>query len=803
MDASHLRVLLVEDSPGDARLLREAVRTAPGVQVELVWANTLQGGLQHLDTENIDLVLLDLGLPDSHGLDTFLAVRDAAPQTAVVVLSGMADEDLALQAVHRGAQDYLVKGEAEPSSIVRAMRYAVERQRADQHIRHLNAILSAIRNVNQLISRQTDREPLLRGVCDEIHSSGAGLGVWLLHLRAPDMHLHQAGQTDLPPQEMLMGPDGHLAACLRQAVATEGVVIFADKRPECHAECLCSSPLGCVTLMTRIHHDRRTYGVLGVRLARALATDPDEQNLFEELALDVAYALHSLDIAEQRHKAERALRQEERKFRALFDKASDAIFIHGLGGRILEVNRAATQHLGYRRRDLRARRLQELEAPGYNVLESQWLQTLRQLGYCSCETVCVRHDGTNVPLELNSTLIRYDGESAVLTSARDISVRKQAEETQRLAAVGQLAAGVAHEYNNLLASLSARAQTVAAYGTPESVADLIEAVRRLAARGCEIGRDLMSFARPREPQREALQPEEPIEAALLLAERELENSEIQVVRDYQVENGRIFADRWQIQQVLLNLIINASQAMAEGGALTLETRLEAPTEGTGEIVIRVSDDGDGILPENLSRIFEPFFSTKGRHGESPHPGAGLGLFVSRGLVHANGGAISVSSRLAAGTCFELRFPQYEGLVLGAADETEPAEDDASSAGRGTVLLAMGPTALRQDCATRLLGHGYEVLTAETMSEVLRGVSRGRPEAVICDLALPEADARQLLQLASYMLRRPSVVFIAAEGQAELTDELLSHGASAVLGPETTARELAGLVQRLTANSGGA
>lgn len=802
MATEAFRVLVIEDNPGDARLLREALAEARESAFALTWCNCLQAGLEALQRETFDLVLLDLGLPDCVGLQTFQKVHEEAPEVPVVVLSGLDDEAVAMEAVQGGAQDYLVKGEVTGHLLVRAIRYAIERERAEQHILHLNLVLRAIRNVNQLITREHDPQRLLQAACEEMIQTAECRCAWVLLSEGLGSQIQGAPQlfhsgSACSKEALQQGlPAGQPQHCVTEALAQSPAVVVRERSAAC-AQCrVCDAHPELALLLLRLAHAGNVYGVLAVMVPLRLAQDPDEQALFEELACDLAYALHALEVEQQRQAVQTALHQGERKFQALFDSVSDALFIHDLQGRFLEVNTVACERLGYSRDELLSMTVADIDAPEHQTAIKDRIRELRRNGHLFFESAHIRRDGTLLPVELNSVLIRYGGRPAILTSARDITARKRAEEAQRMAALGQLAAGVAHEFNNVLAGMSARAQVARSLHTPQTTEDLIDAVLRLAARGCEIGRNLMSFARPGEPQREPLQVEDQLEEALLLTSHELGNNQIELVRNYRARPRLVCADSSQVQQVLVNLLINACHAMPEGGQLVLETDYLPDAAGGGEVVVRIRDTGVGIAPENLPRVFEPFFTTKGRYGESPRPGAGLGLSVSRGLIQAQGGSISLQSQIGVGTVAEVRLTAYDGPRPPVGSNPAAPVEEALPAGHGRVLLAEDEADIRQAVTLALEASGYEVTAVGSVKEAMRSLIRCRPQVIVSDLMMPGGDGRQILELTRNMLAAPAVVFITGKSEDRLIPGLLESGAAAVLPKPFDIKELVSTVYRL-------
>ncbi|NPV46041.1 MAG: PAS domain S-box protein [Armatimonadetes bacterium] len=338
---------------------------------------------------------------------------------------------------------------------------------------------------------------------------------------------------------------------------------------------------------------------------------------------------------------------------------------------------------------------------------------------------------------------------------RDATEARQEEAQQRLATVGQLAAGLAHEFNNILMGLMLAAETAATHQSLEEYEHLAELVLRASQRGGDICQNLLTFARPREPLRQTLRIEEAIEGALGLTGRQLQTSSVTVVRDYQASGIRLMADPAQIEQVFLNLILNACHAMPEGGRLTIRTRFEPGEKDGGTLVAEVEDTGIGIPAAHIHRVFEPFFTTKGRLGQSDVPGTGLGLSVSHGIVSSHGGVITVRSEVGVGSTFTLRLPAVR------ASETTPVAPRPAPAGETPaglrVLLAEDDADVRQVLAAMLASGGHQVTAVGTPTEAIAQLQAESYDLVVTDLLMPEGGGRALLDWLKQQADAPPVL----------------------------------------------
>ena len=243
-----------------------------------------------------------------------------------------------------------------------------------------------------------------------------------------------------------------------------------------------------------------------------------------------------------------------------------------------------------------------------------------------------RRDGSTIPIEVHELgIVRPDGELVGHRGVmRDITDRQKAEDTQRLAALGQLAAGVAHEFNNLLAGLMLQAEFAAADRTVERYDGLVTTASSVASRGSDVYRT----SRPRppaDPRREAVEAERMVESALALSAQQIANSAVVVTRDYQTEGWGVQADSRQMEQVFLDIVVNACHAMPDGGRLTIETRRVPALPGSaGDIVVAVTDTGTVDRAGAPAADLRATLHHQGAVGPERHPGVGLGLSVSTG-----------------------------------------------------------------------------------------------------------------------------------------------------------------------------
>ena len=490
--------------------------------------------------------------------------------------------------------------------------------------------------------------------------------------------------------------------------------------------------------MEKRYHARDGRLVWG-RLAVSLVRDADGRPKF---------TLGMVEDTTERRRADEALRESERRYRELFENANDMVFTLDLDGRITAINRAGERITGYPREELLGRPVGDLLADGADPWRTE---TPFQ------ESAIRARDGRRIPVELASRLIAdATGPRGVQGIARDVSDRRELEEqlrqAQKMEAVGQLAGGVAHDFNNLLTAIMGYGEVALAHaGSPSPNGKLREAVEQIglaADRASALTRQLLAFSR-----KQILQPEV-VRLDALVAEvdpmlRRLIGEDVEIVTVYGPGLGRVKADPGQISQVVMNLVVNARDAMPNGGTLTIETSNadvdEAAARVTGGqpgryVLLSVTDTGEGMDAEVKSRLFEPFFTTK-EQGK----GTGLGLAMTYGIVKQSGGFVTVDSEPGQGASFRIYLPRVD--VDGEqADEPEPSPGDVV-AGSETVLLVEDEDIVRNLVVEILETAGYTVLGAADGVEALELAERypGPIDLLLTDVVMPRMSGRDLAE----------------------------------------------------------
>jgi signal transduction histidine kinase len=361
--------------------------------------------------------------------------------------------------------------------------------------------------------------------------------------------------------------------------------------------------------------------------------------------------------------------------------------------------------------------------------------------------------------------------------------RTQAEliTASKLAAVGTLAAGVAHEFNNLLAGMHGYAE-LGQTGTQLDKDEALDVIRRTCQRGVQITRSLLTFARQGDGKRELARIDEIVDGALQLISWDLSKAGIKVVRDFQ-STGMIWADSGQIMQVILNLLTNARDAMQAGaGTVTVATR-----EAEDWVELAVADTGSGIPDTIREHIFEPFVTTKGALGGSTVAGTGLGLAVSYGIVQSHAGQLLVESVVGQGSRFSVRLPRSAGTP--AAKASSPAPTPSARASR--ILVVDDEVQVRLMLAALLSRAGHTVEQAADGLEASERAGREQWDLIISDMTMPRLDGPGLLdQLRARGDSTPVILVTGRVDSAGLARARASDACAVLAKPFEAARLLA-------------
>ncbi len=507
-----------------------------------------------------------------------------------------------------------------------------------------------------------------------------------------------------------------------------------------------------------------------------------KQNL-SRLPFVIRRAMAEARVVEERDAAALEIRRSEEQYRLLFEFNPHPMWVYiPETEKIVAVNRAAVERYGYSEQEFLQMSMKDLTPPEErnalalddNELRRKGLEMYGELWRHQ------RRDGSILDVEITSQPIPFRGREARLVLAHDVTdslkLEQRLRQAQRMEAIGRLAGGVAHDFNNLLMVISSYAQLAQSeLDDPKRVAKSLEQVLVAVDRAAQLTKQLLAFSRKQPQELRALDVDAVLgEFGKMLPA--LLGADIELRIEPDSGNARIYADRSQFEQVVMNLVVNARDAMPEGGRLTIETSRRYLDESyfreknlelhPGDyIMLAVTDTGTGMDAATRARVFEPFFTTK-----AVGKGTGLGLATVYGIAKQNNGYVWVYSEPGKGTTFKVYFPLSRSEAE-VASEVPVVEGDLR--GNETILLVEDEDALRDVATEFLQTKGYQVLSANNAAEALR-LCADEPEIdlLVTDLVMPGISGRELAH--RVVEKRPATHIVFMSGFTEnshLVDEL--------------------------------
>ena len=720
------KVLIVEDSKALCHMLAK-VFANHGYAVDM--AGTGAEALQLFRTGNPDIVVLDYHLPDMLGDQILMEIQLLDPRAVVLVMTADPSPELALKVVRMGARGYLRKP-FDPKYLLTLCANA----RREMSLLNVEALLET--RTRELRESETRLKQALEATQD---------AVW-------DWDLERGTAVVTPSYFTVLG---YPQDSFRPSPGLETALIHPQDLPRALKAYRAILEQGAERLEQECRM-RTCEGDWSYILTRGLVVSRDEQGR----PLRVV-GIHSNVTA--RRKAAEALKVSEEKLSKIFNLSPSAIVISRVEDAvILEVNDSFYQNTGYTREETLGRSVTELNLYANVSARKELLNELMAKGEVhNRELQFRRKNGSLVTGLLSAKVAEFDWKPCILTMITDISVLKGVQEAhlelleqmrqlQKLESVGRLAGGVAHDFNNLLSPILTYAELLLedlSEGDPSR--DKAHQILRAAQRGRDLTRQLLAFSRKQVLDLKPLDLREVIRGFEKLLRRTVrENIIIQL--DLPEELPTIRADAGQMEQVLMNLAVNAQDAMPEGGllsiglaALEMDASRERQFPGLppGHFVqMAVGDTGCGMPPETLARIFEPFFTTKG-----PGKGTGLGLATVFGIVKQHGGHLQAESEPGAGATFRIYLPAVSECAEPEAVAETPLH--ALEMPQSLILLVEDDPEVRESTRLALERQGFPVLACEDGVACLRLIEDQKaPIALLlADVVMPKLSGPELYQ----------------------------------------------------------
>jgi two-component system cell cycle sensor histidine kinase/response regulator CckA len=512
----------------------------------------------------------------------------------------------------------------------------------------------------------------------------------------------------------------------------------------------------------------------------------EHETVYSGILLDATKRRQAEEALE---KANRSLAAAERYQRLLFNSVSDAILVFqfepdGLSSRVIEANDNACSLFGYSRQELLQLRVRDLDPPEDHPNAQETVRQLSTQRRSIRQRALVAKNGRRIPVEVNSRLFDMDGSPTLISSIRDFTERNQAEaahrrledqfrQAQKLESIGRLAGGVAHDFNNLLTVINGYGGFLTSELPPSHpLWEYADEIRKAGDRGAGLTRQLLAFSRKQVSEPRVLDLNTVIGDSRRMLQR-LIGEDIAFAIRLDPELGQVMADPEQVHQVLMNLVVNARDAMPDGGRLEVETANVHvsgddasihPDAGQGSyVMMAVTDNGTGMDEVTRQQIFEPFFTTKERD-----KGTGLGLATVYGIVRQSGGWIEVLSEPSRGSSFKVHFPRLNGTPTSA--DAVPGGTEAVPAGE-TILLVEDQGGVRRLTIAMLKRLGYRVIAAANSEEALTAerTHPGEIHLLLTDVVLPGKNGKELAD--RIMTLRPGVKVLFTSGY---TADVIAH-----------------------------
>jgi PAS domain S-box-containing protein len=707
---SRLRILHLEDSRRDAELIH-ATLESEGLDFEVFHVKNKEEFETAITQNRFDVILSDFALPHYNGLTALDFARSRVPSVPFILLSGTVGEEVAVQSLKTGATDYILK--QKPARLAQAIRRALEE--AKERVRR--------QAVEEALRKSEERFQFASRATNDI--------IWDWDLETNDWWQNESFSKLFGYRSDEIEPKIHF---------------WIDRlHPEDRER-----------VLSGLHAVGRVDAVVWSDEYRFRRRDGTYADIF-----DRAYVIHNangkavrmigamMDIS-QRKQAEEKVREQA----ALLDKAQDAIHVRDLEGRICYWNKGATRVYGWTESEVLGKKAHELLARSDSSQMRQAIERVRERGEWVGEVQQLTKSGEAVEVESRWTLMRNgDGKpKCTLVIDTDITEKKRLEaqflRAQRMESIGALAGGIAHDLNNILSPILMAAdflhEELAASGNHQ----MVDIIKTSAQRGSDMVKQILSFARGVSGEPTMLQVRHLVtDFGKLLKETFPRSIQIQTIfaKDLRLVKG----DATQLHQVLMNLCVNARDAMPDGGSLKIEaanvvlkekrTRMQQQPVSGPYVVLTVADTGHGIPPHLLDKIYDPFFTTK-----SIGKGTGLGLSTVLSIVKTHNGFMEVSSQVGKGTSFSVYLP------AGPASEETVAEDKGvpPPMGHGEQVLVVDDECAVLEITRETLGlYNYQVLTATNGGEAvtLYLQHRGQIKAVITDMMMPIMDGKAMIQ----------------------------------------------------------
>jgi two-component system NtrC family sensor kinase len=732
-------------------------------------------GLTAADVRDGAVNFYDLLLPETADWLRFMQERTLQGHQPNPTEIEIRRSDNSLAVVEVTMQLFLEHGQ--PAGVYIIGRDMTERQRQQRALTDQVAQLTALHKLSIALSSSLDRNTILQEAAEAIaHARQFDcVAIHLIHANNQYLELtasiglddelleqiQRAGPTSTP---WMVWQSGQARVVKTQDIPSPVRPLFERMGIVSHT---------FVPLITA----SGTYGVLAIGRSGSNAFNEGEFQVLQTMAAQIGRALENIDLYA-------AVEASAARYRDLYENANDLVGTMTTKGQMLGLNRAALRFFGYSAGDLAHLTLRDLLPSDGVQSVDQVLDLLQQsaMPTDTHEIQIVRHDGTSAILEMRTRLV-FEGEVATTIHfiARDITERRQLEaqvrQGEKLAALGQLVAGAAHELNNPLAIVLGMSQLLLRNPLASELIDDIRDIEAAAQRAKHIVNQMLTFARAQQDVRGPVDLSLLIDRVVLNLRRSFQNNDIGVDVRVQPQLPAIWGDAYQIEQVLDNLLHNAIHALSEQASRPRTITISASATDS-HIRLNIADNGPGIPSHTLPRIFDPFFTTK----EIGH-GTGLGLSLVYGIINKHGGTIKAESIFGQGATFLIELP------VSRSNTPQVVAPVKNTPQHSSILVVEDEVDVRMILERALTQHGYDVDAVDSAEAALHKTAAKRYDLVISDLRMPGMNGNELFERVHATQPQLSWVFITGDTMSASSEAFLKQSGAPFLAKPFTLEEL--------------
>jgi len=786
-----IRVLLIEDDEDDYILASELLSDIRGRNYSLDWLKTFDTGLEAMCRNQHDVALVDYQLGARNGIELLRAATERGCQLPVILLTGAGEHEVDMEAMQAGAADYLVKGQIQPNSLERTIRYALQRKRAAALAAFEQARLAAFGA--EIGLALTQREPL-----DRILDRCAKAMVQYLNASATQLFTFDSAKQVFEPrasagQLLEKNPCLQILSALRldPGSLSQGKPILIrqlrrDERLQALKWVMTGSAVSYAAYPLIL--EDKLVGLMSV-----LANHPFSEQICQEMgsvANGIALCIEQKRSVEALDTSRKEAEVQIQKLAAFPRVNPDPVLEFAADGTLTYANEAALAMT----RSLGKEQVDSILPPNAATLASEALKNAqKKLGQ---------------EVQINGRTITWSffpvsGSHVVHCYGSDVTERLNLEaqfrHAQKLESVGQLAAGIAHDFNNILTVIQGFADfLIKRCNGDTNMSTPLTRISEAARRAAGLTRQLLMFSRKQMIQPKAIDLNSLLLNFATMLPRLL-REDIKVETNFAPDLMRIEGDTGMLEQVIMNLAVNARDAMPKGGKLIITTSdtevspdyaRQNPESRAGKFVcLTVTDTGCGMDRKTMERIFEPFFSTK-----DVGKGTGLGLATVYGILKQQQGWIEVSTKVDIGTTFKIYFPAVARPAPAAPESPAP---EVVRGGNETILLVEDEVVVREFVSEVLRQHDYKVIEAGSGVEALKvwDKHQGKLDLLLTDIIMPEGmNGRELA--AELKKRNPNLKVIYTSGYSpEVIGKEFERSETTFLAKPYAAPRLAQVVRR--------